>query len=211
MKVLVADDHGIVREGIKLTLGKLGDDLDIYEAASGDEVRQCLLANQDLGLVLLDLYMPQTDGFSLLSSICKTYPDLPVIVLSASEDVEHMRKAIDWGASGYIPKSVPERVMLEAIEMVLQGGVYVPQNMFTDTDSMGRGREGSRIKLTGRQEQVLSLLGEGKTNKEIANFLGLSEYTIKIHVTAILKLLEVNNRTQAVVEAKRLGLLPPDL
>jgi DNA-binding NarL/FixJ family response regulator len=211
VKVLVADDHGIVREGIKLTLGKLSDDLEILEAASGDEVRQCLLANQDLELVLLDLYMPQTDGFSLLSSMCKSSPDLPVIILSASEDVQHMRKAIDWGASGYIPKSVPEQVMLEAIEMVLQGGVYVPENMYSDTDSMGRGKETCHVKLTGRQDQVLSLLGEGKTNKEIANFLGLSEYTIKIHVTAILKLLEVSNRTQAVIEAKRLGLLPPDL
>jgi len=212
LKVLVADDHGLVREGIKLTLKKLADDLVVVEATTGDEVRAQLAVHPDVDLVLLDLFMPQTDGFGLLASLSKSYPELPIVMLSASEEAQHMRKAIDWGSSGYIPKSFTEDQMIAAIEEVLQGGVFVPSDTFAANRAYHAGNQVSHdIRLTSRQEQVLALLGEGRTNKEIANNLGLSEYTIKIHVTAILKLLGATNRTQAVIEAKRLGLLTADI
>ncbi|MDH5299888.1 MAG: response regulator transcription factor [Gammaproteobacteria bacterium] len=209
MKILVADDHGLVREGIKLTLGKLSREVEIIEATSGDEVLQQMQQNRDVDLLVLDLFMPQTDGFALLALLCKNFPDLLVVILSASEDVHHVRKAIDWGASGYIPKSASEGEMLAALEEVLQGGIYVPTQTYSSgVVTISHGAAKHDLHFTGRQKQVLGLLGEGRTNKEIANSLGLSEYTIKIHVTAILKLLGATNRTQAVIEAKRLGLLP---
>lgn len=207
MKVLVADDHALMREGIKLALNRLSDDVSIYEASSGASVLQALGQQPDMNLVLLDLFMPDTDGFALLSQLCRSYPDLSVAILSASEDIHDIRRAIEQGALGYIPKSMPEGEMLDAFRIVSQGEVYLPKHISLEEGLVEDGALGDPPRLTNRQTEVLHLLAEGHTNKVIARNLGLSEYTIKIHVTAILKLLNATNRTQAVVEARRKGLL----
>lgn len=209
VKILIIDDHDIVREGMQHALQELQDVDSVIGAKNGEEAESLLKQDPSIQLVLLDLFMPDTDGFSLLRKLVDTYPDKPVIVLSASDDVNHMRRSFDFGASGYVSKAEPRAVMLSAITLVLAGGTYVPTNMI-DAKTEADNKSSDRPRLTDRQQDVLLALGEGKSNKEIARDLNLSEYTIKIHVTALLKTLEANNRTQAVVNAKKMGLLPGD-
>ncbi len=210
LRALIADDHALVREGIKLAVQKLGDQVSVLEAADGKQVRRLVEEHEDLDLIVLDLFMPHAEGFSLLRDLCSKLPDVPVLVLSASENVTHMRKAIDWGAAGYITKAAHEQDLLEALRQVLSGGVYIPDMSEDEADAElpppPSVEEAPR--LTKRQRHVLGLLCLGKTNKDIGRALGLSEYTVKVHITAILKELKVRNRTEAVLEAKRLRLLP---
>lgn len=209
VKILIIDDHDIVREGMQHALQDMDNVEDILGAKNGTEAEEYLKQDANIGLVLLDLFMPDTDGFSLLRSLVDTYPNMPIIVLSASDDIAHMRKSFDFGASGYVSKAEPRAVMLSAITLVLAGGTYVPTHMI-EAKSESRDSPHDMPKLTDRQLDVLLAMGEGKSNKEIARDLNLSEYTIKIHVTAVLKSLEAKNRTQAVVNAKKLGLLTED-
>ena len=219
MKLLVADDHALLREGLKQLLQVLSDDIVIYEAQDGKEVLKLLERIPQIDALLLDLFMPDMDGFVLLNRICNAYPDIPIVVLSVSTNPVHIRKVIDCGGSGFIPKSTRPEVIVSAIRLVLSGGVYIPpnslnpvqteqqQNRFADESEYSILPDLDLIEgLTDRQREVLVLLGQGKSNKAIAQQLRLSENTIKIHVTAILKTLGVRNRTQAVLAAQKYGV-----
>ena len=220
MKILIADDHVLVREGMRHSLSDLAKDIEILEADDAESVLNTIGSQPDLDVAIIDLIMPGANGFELLNKICEKFPDVPVVLMSASEDPDHMRKVIDYGASGYIPKSASRDVMLSAVKLVLSGGVYIPPAMLQPPGegagtAMGLNSEllgGVKPKtalppeLTSRQLDVLLMLGQGKSNKEIARDLGLSENTVKIHVTAILKILNVSNRTQAGIIAQNLDL-----
>ena len=212
MLILLADDHELVREGLKHTLTGLSPDVTFLEASTATEVVDTLLQHTDINLLLLDLVMPGSNGFQLLKQICDSNPDLPVVVLSAADDPAQMRKALDVGASGFISKSGNAEVMLSALHLILAGGIYVPPDMlkpYPDTDpgaqqivAESAGATDPRTSaLTARQRQVLEKLGQGKSNKQIARELDLSENTVKIHVTGVLRALGVDNRTQAAVIA----------
>jgi DNA-binding NarL/FixJ family response regulator len=221
LHILIADDHALVREGLVHTLGALAPEARFLEAENADEVRSQTAAGHVLDLVLLDLFMPGAGEFSLLSELCRSDPDLPVVVLSGSTDPAHMRKALDLGASGFIPKSSTGDVMLSALRLVLAGGIYVPPDMLkppggqsapVTPQAPGTARApataaAAAAGLTERQLDVLACLVDGKSNKQIARDLVVSENTVKIHVAAILRALGVNNRTQAAVAARKLGLL----
>lgn len=216
LKVLVADDHVLVREGLQNTLQRLSDGAQVFQAENGESVLRILADIRDLDLVLLDLFMPNTDGFELLSQVCNEYPDIPVVILSASDDPANMRKSLDRGASGFIPKSTPHNVLQGALNLVIAGGVYIPPGMLgpgfsvTGQDVIATATSAIAERLgaglTDRQREVLGLLGQGYQNKMIASKLGLSEHTVKIHVTAIFKALGVSNRTQAVLAAQHIAV-----
>ena len=211
MHILIADDHDLVREGLKLTLGKLPEPASISEAATADEVRNAL-ADTSIRLIILDLHMPGANGLELLTSICNEQPDIPVVVLSALEDPQVMQRTIDRGAVGFIPKSVANEVLVSAIQLVLAGGVYIPteildkQNGQTTNGVSPAARPLQSPKLTDRQMEVLHLLSNGESNKAIARKLGLSEHTIKIHISAIFKSLGVNNRTAAALVYREMDM-----
>ena len=215
LKILVADDHMLVREGLASALRCLGGEVSVVQAADGVQVMQQLELCQDFDLLLLDLYMPGMDGFVLLGNICNFYPDIPVVILSASDDAQTMRKSLDRGASGFIPKTTDHDVMLSALNLVIAGGVYIPPMMLKDVSNEIDGESSTsntnsndidiRQRLTERQLEVLGLLAQGHQNKLIAKSLGVSEHTVKIHVTAILKALGVKNRTQAVLVAQQIS------
>jgi len=216
LKVLVIDDHPLVQEGVAAALEALGHDVDVIAAADSEQGLAAAAANPDIDLVLLDLALPGMSGLGVISALHQRSPSLPVVVLSAMEDPENIRNAISAGAMGFVPKSAQTRVLIEALQQVLEGNVSVPGTRGAATNlsagggtagSAGGGTEPDVALLTLRQLEVLSRLCQGKTNKQIATELGLSEKTVKAHVTAIFKVLGVVNRTQAVLVARRIGMI----
>lgn len=218
MLVLLADDHALVREGLKHSLVELESDIEFIEAATAAEVVDRLSSHPTIKLALLDLVMPGSNGFELLAHVCNTYPSLPVTILSGSDDPAQMRKALDIGASGFITKSVSAEIMLSALRLVMAGGIYVPPDMVRPSSAsteeisdtyprlpLGIDKETQPDVLTARQHEVLERLEQGKSNKQIARELDLSENTVKIHVARILRALGVSNRTQAAVIARAQG------
>ena len=217
LKVLVIDDHPLVQEGVAAALEALGHDVDVIAAADSEQGLAAAAANPDIDLVLLDLALPGMSGLGVISALHQRLPSLPVVVLSALEDPENIRNAISAGAMGFVPKSAQTRVLIEALQQVLEGNVSVPSTLGSAPSlatggaaagaGTGTGSEPDVALLTLRQLEVLSRLCQGKTNKQIATELGLSEKTVKAHVTAIFKVLGVVNRTQAVLAARRIGMM----
>ncbi|MBN9473073.1 MAG: DNA-binding response regulator [Bordetella sp. SCN 67-23] len=219
MKILIADDHRLVIEAVKVKLAELGPDVEFRMALKVEDLRH--EATDDLDLALIDLTMPGAEGYSHIAELRERLPALPIIVLSGVEDPDVMRAAIDLGALGFIPKAYSPDVMLSAVRLVLAGGVFVPQMMLSGmshqpagvapaaADTAGGARSTSldqlRGLLTERQIDVLRLLSQGKPNKLIARDLGISEGTVKIHLAAIFRALDVRNRTEAVVAARGLA------
>jgi two-component system, NarL family, nitrate/nitrite response regulator NarL len=212
MKILIVDDHGVVREGLAALLRQSSDDISVLQAKDGAEALDIAQTHQDLDAVLLDLSMAGLSGMPALVEFGKRHPVLPVIVLSSSEDPEDVRRALASGALGYVPKSASPKTLLSALQLVLQGNVYVPPLMLDEAGSGANKAKterspGASPRLTERQIDVLKLLGGGLSNKEIALELGLSEKTVKVHVTGIFKALNVVNRMQAASAARQANLI----
>lgn len=216
MKILIADDHELFRDGLRHVLDQLGGELTIVEACDFSQAVAAVERETDIDIVLMDLSMPGMSWNEGLQRLKDLLPDqVPIIVLSASDDRRHVLQAVNMGAAGFIPKTSSSRVMLSALKLVLSGGVYLPPALLDQgnpqSDSLGPVPNENAVSfLTPRQREVLALLGQGKSNKEIARVLQLAEGTVKLHVTAILKALNVNNRTRAVVAASQLGLTAPE-
>lgn len=208
MIILLVDDHPLFREGVVQILGKIEPGAEIYEAWSCEEALDIIGREPGLDLVLLDLMLPGMDGLDGLQRFRQRFPTLPVVILSAAEDPRTVRAALERGAQGYIPKSTPPRVMIHAIHLVLEGGVYAPPGV-SDADNPDPAEQAAAL-LTPRQHEVLRLLVEGKSNKEIARTLALSDNTVRVHAAAIFKALNVRNRTEAAFAAIRLGILAAD-
>lgn len=206
LKVLIIEDHALVREGLLLALRGLEAGTETVGAEDADQGLRLLDEQADIDLVLLDLMLPGTSGMALLGAIRKRYPTIPVVILSALDDAETATRAMRQGASGFVPKSSSTEALLGALRQVLDGEVYLPPTM-RDAMERGHGMRGKslaeRYGLTGAQMRVLELLTEGKTNRQIAEVLSVTEGTVKIHVSAIFKALNVSNRSQALLIASR--------
>ncbi len=211
MKLLIVDDHAILREGLAAMLRQAGPDTEVLQARDGDEGIRLAEAHPDLDAVFLDLEMPGRGGMSSVPEFGRCRPELPVIVLSSSEDPHDVRRALALGALGYVPKSSPPQTLLSALQLVLSGNIYVPPLMLAATAGMVRpstpGVVGAGGGLTERQLEVLRQLSAGLSNKEIGRELGLSDKTVKAHITSIFKTLNVVNRTQAASAARDAKLL----
>jgi len=211
-KVLIADDHPLFRDALKSAVACAFTDAETVEAANLEEAIEAVRRTGDLDMVLLDLSMPGVNGFSGLLSLRAQFPALPVVIVSAHEDRRLMVQALDYGASGFIPKSSSRDCISAALKTISEGGVYMPPELAReDKQAQKGGREDDaeiarRIAtLTAQQLRVLEMLGTGKLNKEIAYELNIAETTVKAHVSAILQKLKVYSRTQAVVFAGRLN------
>ena len=207
MKILVADDHAQFRDGLRYLLGQLCDEVEVLEAKDGAGAVELAAAHPELELVLLDLGMPGIDGLAGLRLLRARCPALPIVILSGSEEPADMRQALDAGALGFIPKSSSSPVMLSALRLVLSGGIYLPPSYAERPQGMRVPLSADSLEslgLTHRQLDVLRLLGQGQSNKEIARVLKLAEGTVKLHISAILRALGVDNRTRAVIAAARL-------
>ena len=209
MKILIADDHDLFRAGFGMVLNELAADTQLLHAANLTEAMQCAQTEPDLDLALLDLNMPAMHGVVGLKQFRAQFPEVPVVIVSGSDDISDVQQMLSTGAAGYIHKSTAPNIMLSALRLVLAGGVYVPPHAMQREPVKAAAAQGSMVwesKLTARQMEVLRLLALGKPNKLIARELDLSEGTVKIHLSAIFRILDVNNRTEAVLAAQQLSL-----
>ena len=208
MKILIGDDHVLFREGLRRLLEQLRDNATFAEASNFDELLDMAAAKDEAyDLILTDLRMPGWPGFSGIGMLRDRQPNSKVVVVSASEAHSDVREALENGAAGYIPKSSSVKIMLSALDLIFSGGVYVPATVLREGIEPDQ-RGGTMMPptdpqleqlLTQRQREVRDRLREGKSNKQSAHELGLSEGTVKIHMTAIFKSLGVRNRTQAAM------------
>ncbi len=205
MKILIVEDHALVREAMAHTLSRLEPGIDCIEAAGADEALAQLETNGSVDLAIIDLMLPDMNGFSLLAVLAKRFPDVPAVVVSAMDDEVSVRRALKGGASGFVSKASPGEELLQAVRVVLQGGVHTPETRSVAPARRVGASVSERFGLTAAQTRVLDLLGEGKTNREIADLLGLSEGTVKVHMSAIFRALGVSNRAQALVVISRHG------
>jgi DNA-binding NarL/FixJ family response regulator len=233
MKVLLIDDHPLILAALQTVIERLSDDVEVTGAAGAEQAREALCRHSDFDLVLLDLHMGAVSGFDLLAEFREAYPALPVVVVSASDRSSDVIRCIDMGAMGFVPKRASNEQLLEALTLVLSGGIYVPSMTLgteggeaaapqaAEADTVPGylhvvGDEAQRaggyaapaslaaLNLTPRQKDVLALLLQGLPNKMIARRMGLSAETIKDHVAGVLRVLGVNSRTQAVLAVSQM-------
>lgn len=213
MDILIADDHNVVIAGLKGALERAFDNARFSLAHDSAEVFRLLAEKSDHDLALVDLKMPGMDGFEFLNQLCSEYPSLKVAVISGVEDPSCIKKAISLGVLGFIPKSVTEETLINAVRLVLRGDIYLPTHVLKNNDEDNNNQvipdsavdvKNAYEVLTGRQRQITMLLGEGRSNKDIARRLDLSENTIKVHVSGILRALNLRNRTQVGVIGEKM-------
>lgn len=207
MKILVIDDHPLIQEALRHVLTELDAELELVQAEDASDAHAALAAAPDTELIVLDLTLPRSDGFQLLADLRRDWPGIPLLVLSATHDRATVERALDLGAMGFIPKTANTRVLIDALRLVLSGGIYVPAECPGTGGVRPRAvTRAADLGLTLRQSDVLRLLVQGKPNKLICRDLALSEGTVKVHVSAILRALNVHTRTQVVIELARRGV-----
>jgi len=208
MTIVIVDDHPLFRGALRQAIGSLMPRSRVVEANGLDELNATLNAEKDVDLILLDLTMPGVQGFSGLISLRAQHPGVPVMIVSATEEPTVIRRAIEFGASGFIPKSMNVDAIGSAIQAVLAGDAWTPPDI--DLSAAEDKETADLVRrlgtLTPQQIRVLMMLSEGLLNKQIAYELGVSEATVKAHVSAILDKLGVDSRTQAVIAASRIGV-----
>lgn len=205
MKILHADDHPMFREGLRFFLKLLDPQVTLLEAGSFQSALDRMALEWPVDLALVDLQMPgmsELDGFFTLR---RRHPTLPVVILSGVSDMRLLRTLLDAGARGYIPKFASSELLLQGLRAVLQGGTFVPDHLYLPAATPAIDAEDGT--LTSRQLQILPLMADGMSNKQIADALNIAEGTIKQHMKLLFRRLQARNRTQAVQEARRQGLL----
>jgi DNA-binding NarL/FixJ family response regulator len=221
MKILIADDHELFLQGLLFILQKEYPEAEIVSATNYTGIFDILSNQKDFDLILTDLAMPGANWLEALKKIHQDCPEVPIIIISAVFDRSILQKTFDIGVSGYVSKSFPNNLIISAINLVMAGGLYIPpellqvslqnspepiKELLDDLNQEKKNNKENKI-LTPRQMDVLQCLAEGMSNKLIARKLGLSEGTVKIHITLILRALEVSNRLSAVREATKRGIL----
>jgi DNA-binding NarL/FixJ family response regulator len=206
MKILVVDDHPLIVEALAQLLPQLGPSIEVRGAIDSAEAVAILDNELDVALVLLDLALPGVRGLDFLGDLKLDYPGVPVVVLSATHDQATVMAALGAGAHGFIPKNADAEMLLDATRRVLEGGVYLMPDTTQMPDGDGVHIRPDALGLTARQTDVLKLLVQGKPNKLICRDLRLSEGTVKVHVSAILKALHVHSRTEAIAALARRGI-----
>lgn len=208
MKILIADDHALFRDGLALRLEQIAPEAAILQASNYAQIFKIIKSDNNISAIVLDIEMQDMPWFDALQEIRRTLPDTALIVVSASEDSRTIRSVMSTGAKGYIPKRSDSKVFDNAFKLVFDGGTYVPPILINNPPINNLSTKSTGLKtLTNRQSQVLDLIAQGKSNKQIAYDMGVSESTVKLHINALLRSLHVSNRTQAVVTAQKLGII----
>ena len=215
MKILIVDDHGLVREGLQAILSRAELGAQCVEAWDAVTLWSQLQQHADIELVLMDIQLPETSGLNLLADITQKFPHLPVIMLSADHDAGIVQHSLEQGARGFLPKSSLNQVLVSAIRLVASGGVYVPPEALQKPAIRSVPPEPlavanvATLGFTARQSEVLGLLLQGMSNKQICRALDLAEPTVKIHVRGILRTLGVSSRAEVIAKFSTLNMSPP--
>jgi len=217
VNILITDDHALLRDGLKLLLQPLAEDININEADSLEEALVLCSPEEDVNLVLLELDAPGVNGIAGVRALRQRRREVPIVALGVSRRREDVIAVLEAGANGYIPRTASGALLLSALRLVVAGETYIPSMLLTDRgapeapsgDLFAADFRGPLARLTGRQRELLLLLARGSSNAEIAAAMGIEVNTAKNHIKAIFKALGASNRTQAVVEAVRLGMRPP--
>ena len=208
MKVLIADDHALFRDGLAMRLEEINPDIILHQAATFSQALKILDKEPQINIIIADLDMPDMKWEDGIEQLKKKSPDSSLVVISASEDIRNIRKILATGIKGYIPKRSDPKIMHSALKLILDGGTYIPPALIEiSSDNNLSSSQNKGKMLTNRQSQVLDLIAQGKSNKQIAYEMGVSEATVKLHINALLRSLKVNNRTQAVVTAQKMGII----
>jgi len=203
MRVLIADDHPLYCEALRAVVPQACPGATLAEAGSQAEVLAAVVSDSAFELIVLDLNLPGATGLSCLRAVRLAAPQTPVVVVSAVDDPRTMREVILGGATAYVPKSAPRQTLIDALRAIVAGGSYMPAEVLAALRETHEEPDAARSDLTLRQRRVLDLLSEGMSNKRIARSLGISEITVKAHVSSIFRKLGVTNRVEAVLEAGR--------
>lgn len=208
--IIIADDHPLFRSALSSTLDRVLDHPNVIEAQDFNSLQNCLDTHSGADLILLDLSMPGTEGFSALVFLTAHFPQVPIMIVSAHEEPEIMRRAIDHGANGFLPKSASIDIMTQALTAVLEGGLWVPDGLdntpHVETEELSIAE--ALANLTPQQFRVATMVCQGLLNKQIAYELSVTEATIKAHMTEIFRKLGVHSRTQAALAIERLSVSP---
>ncbi len=207
MKVLITDEQSLFRDGLSLRLKQINQDINILQSSDLIEMQKLLSKEPDIDILILDIDIPNaTDIINKLKTISS---QTKIVAISTSEDTRNIRKILSNGVKGYIPKKSDSNILSGALKLILDGGTYIPLAMLENNTEYNKNIPQPQLKknLTNRQSQVLDLIAQGKSNKQIAYEMGVSEATVKLHINALLRSLKVNNRTQAVITAQKLGLI----
>jgi DNA-binding NarL/FixJ family response regulator len=208
MKILIADDHALFRDGLALRLEQIAPDAVILQASNYAQIFKFIKSDSDIAIIILDIEMQDMPWLEALQDMRKLLPKTAIVVVSASEDGRTIRSVMSTGVKGYIPKRSDIKVFDNALKLILDGGTYVPPILINNPPINNLSTKSTGLKtLTNRQSQVLDLIAQGKSNKQIAYDMGVSESTVKLHINALLRSLHVSNRTQAVVTAQKLGII----
>lgn len=213
MKVLLIDDHELFRDGMRYVLAKLEENTQVFDTGSYEDALPIIENNQDLDLILLDLGLPGLSDIEALKALRLELPSTPVVIISSNDDGNKVQQILNMGAQGYIPKSTPAEVFINSLKLVLTGGVYIPPEILLrmqkgtkQTDNHPTNKTNMEdTPLTPRQLEVLEKLANGLSNKEISRELSMAEPTVRAHVAAIFKALDVSNRTRAAHLALQKG------
>lgn len=211
MKILIADDHALFRDGLAAFLDKMDINTILFQTANYSQTIKTLKADTNIDLVVIDLDMPDARWEEGIEKVIKEFGKITkFFVISASEDINIVKKCLDLGASGYISKRSDPKILESALKIVIDGGIYLPSDILkkhlVSNQSAQPHREKHKV-LTGRQEEVLKLTASGLSNKQIAYKLGVAESTVKLHINSLLRALGATNRTQAVIIAQKQGLI----
>ena len=204
MNVLIADDHPLIRSGLARLLAQWNPAVAVAEAADGLQLEALLGATRQWDLVLVDLVMPDFDGVTAVRNLLSRFPGLPLMVMSGTDDAAVMRQLLAAGVVGFLPKATASKLVLKALELVLVGGQYIPPNALPPAAPAagGTAAPGATASITSRQQEILELLAKGLPNKLIAASLGLSEATVKMHMTSLLRKFNVRSRAELIVLLK---------
>ena len=209
MKVLIMDEQSLFRDGLSLRLKQINQDITILQASSIDEMQRTLSQTPFIDVVIFDVDLAELNIGDIVNKIKISNPNTKIIATSSSEDIRNIRKIMSYDIKGYIPKKSDSNILSGALKLIIDGGTYIPPVLLNNSNQNQTNSQNLSLKknLTNRQSQVLDLIAQGKSNKQIAYDMGVSEATVKLHINALLRSLKVNNRTQAVITAQKMGLI----
>lgn len=210
MRVLITDEQSLFRDGLSLRLQQIDKDINIIQATNLTDMYKILSQETDLDFLILDIDLAELNTTEVINKIKTSNPYIKIIAISSSEDIRNIKKILSSGVKGYIPKKLDSNILSGALKLILDGGTYIPPALLDNSinsNIYSSAMSPLKKNLTNRQSQVLDLIAQGKSNKQIAYDMGVSEATVKLHINALLRSLKVNNRTQAVITAQKMGLI----